>query len=78
TVRAALRQTPVKQLIVLSALQAPTHEQSDPLRARQLTADPLRDAGVPGTELRAGIIVGAGSAAGAVMRDMVYNLPILT
>lgn len=43
-VRDALRQTPVKQLIFLSSLQAPTHEQSDHLRARQLTADTLRDA----------------------------------
>jgi uncharacterized protein YbjT (DUF2867 family) len=33
---------------------------------------------VPVTELRAGIIVGAGSAAFEVMRDMVYNLPVLT
>ncbi|EDN3679282.1 NAD(P)-dependent oxidoreductase, partial [Salmonella enterica subsp. enterica serovar Enteritidis] len=70
-VRDALRQTPVKQLIFLSSLQAPEHEQSDHLRARQLTADTLRDAGVPVTELRAGIIVGAGSAAFEVMRDMV-------
>ena len=30
------------------------------------------------TEVRAGIIVGAGSAAFEVMRDMVYNLPVLT
>lgn len=33
---------------------------------------------MPVTELRAGIIVGAGSAAFEVMRDMVYNLPVLT
>ncbi len=43
-VRDALRQTPVKQLIFLSSLQAPAHEQSDHLRARQLTADTLCDA----------------------------------
>ncbi len=36
------------------------------------------EANVPVTELRAGIIVGAGSAAFEVMRDMVYNLPVLT
>lgn len=77
-VRDALRETPVNQLIFLSSLQAPEHEQSDHLRARQLTADTLRESGVPVTELRAGIIVGAGSAAFEVMRDMVYNLPILT
>lgn len=77
-VRDALREVPVKQLIFLSSLQAPPHEQSDHLRARQATADILREAGVPVTELRAGIIVGAGSAAFEVMRDMVYNLPVLT
>ncbi|HBM2846352.1 TPA: NAD(P)H-binding protein, partial [Enterobacter hormaechei subsp. xiangfangensis] len=77
-VRDALRQTPVKQVIFLSSLQAPENEQSDHLRARQLTAETLRSARIPVTELRAGIIVGAGSAAFEVMRDMVYNLPVLT
>lgn len=77
-VRDALLQTPVKQIIFLSSLQAPEHEQSDHLRARQLTGEMLRSAGIPLTELRAGIIVGAGSAAFEVMRDMVYNLPVLT
>lgn len=77
-VRDALLITPVKQLIFLSSLQAPEHEQSPHLKARQLTADILRSAEVPVSELRAGIIVGAGSAAFEVMRDMVYNLPVLT
>lgn len=77
-VRDALREQPVKQVIFLSSLQAPENEQSDHLRARQITGDVLREAGVPVTELRAGIIVGAGSAAFEVMRDMVYNLPVLT
>ncbi|WP_054179168.1 SDR family oxidoreductase [Trabulsiella odontotermitis] len=77
-VRDALRDTPVKQIIFLSSLQAPENQQSEHLRARQITADVLRDAGCPVTELRAGIIVGAGSAAFEVMRDMVYNLPVLT
>ncbi|WP_312628934.1 DUF2867 domain-containing protein [Scandinavium sp.] len=77
-VRDALRQQPVKQIIFLSSLQAPEHKQSDHLRARQITGDLLREASIPVTELRAGIIVGAGSAAFEVMRDMVYNLPVLT
>ena len=77
-VRDALRDSSVKQVIFLSSLQAPDDQQSDHLRARQLTADTLREAGIPLTELRAGIIVGAGSAAFEVMRDMVYNLPVLT
>lgn len=77
-VRDALRATPVRQLIFLSSLQAPEAEQSDHLRARQITADILQESAVPVTELRAGIIIGAGSAAFEVMRDMVYNLPVLT
>ena len=77
-VRDLLLEHPVNQIIFLSSLQAPEHEQSDHLRARQLTAETLRSAGIPLTELRAGIIVGAGSAAFEVMRDMVYNLPVLT
>lgn len=62
----------------LSSLQVPEAEQSDHLRARQITGNILRDTGIPVSELRAGIIVGAGSAAFEVMRDMVYNLPVLT
>ncbi|MBB1199946.1 SDR family oxidoreductase [Enterobacteriaceae bacterium 89] len=77
-VRDTLREQPVKQVIFLSSLQAPESEQSDHLRARQITGDLLRESGIPVTELRAGIIVGAGSAAFEVMRDMVYNLPVLT
>jgi uncharacterized protein YbjT (DUF2867 family) len=77
-VRDALRETPVSQVIYLSSLQAKEASESHHLKARQLTGDLLRDAGVPVTELRAGIIVGAGSAAFEVMRDMVYNLPVLT
>lgn len=77
--RDALAEHPVKQIIFLSSLQASDGSQSsDHLRARQITADILRETDVPVTELRAGIIIGAGSAAFEVMRDMVYNLPVLT
>ena len=76
-VRDALREVPVKQLIFLSSLQAP------PMSSRIICVlvrlrRTFREANVPVTELRAGIIVGAGSAAFEVMRDMVYNLPVLT
>lgn len=77
-VRDALRKTPVREVIFLSALQVAEQEQSDHLRARQITGDLLRESGVPVAEVRTGIIVGAGSAAFEVMRDMVYNLPVLT
>lgn len=77
-VRDALREAPVKQVIFLSSLQAKETTDSDHLLARQYTGSLLRSSGVPVTELRAGIIVGAGSAAFEVMRDMVFNLPVLT
>lgn len=77
-VRDALRESSVKQVIFLSSLQAKGLTNSDHLLARQYTGDLLRAAGIPVTELRAGIIVGAGSAAFEVMRDMVFNLPVLT
>lgn len=77
-VRDALRKTPVNEVIFLSSLQVAEEEQSDHLRARQITGDLLRESGIPVAEVRAGIIVGAGSAAFEVMRDMVYNLPVLT
>jgi uncharacterized protein YbjT (DUF2867 family) len=68
----------VKQVIFLSSLQAPeagaVRSSARPPADRDSCANPA----FPVTELRAGIIVGAGSAAFEVMRDMVYNLPVLT
>lgn len=75
--RDALRNASVKQVIFLGALQ-PEGESSPHLAARKLTGEILRQSGVPVTELRASIIVGPGSAAFEIMRDMVYNLPVLT
>ena len=74
----ALRQQPVKQIIFLSSLQTKQPHHSGHLQARQLTGEILRNTGIPVTELRAGIVIGSGSAAFEVMRDMVYNLPVLT
>lgn len=75
---AALKLQPVKQIIFLSSLQATASRRSAHLQARQLTGEILRDTDIPVTELRAGIVIGSGSAAFEVMRDMVYNLPVLT
>ena len=45
--------------------------------SRRQTGDVLRSGRVPVTEIRAGIIVGPGSAAFEVMRDLVYHLPVM-
>ena len=52
-------------------------EPSRHLASRLETGDVLRRGGVPVTELRAGIVVGAGSAAFEVIRDLVYHLPLM-
>lgn len=74
----ALRHSNVKQVIFLGALQPKEGSSSQHLLARKITGEALRASGIPVTELRAAIIIGAGSAAFEVMRDMVYSLPILT
>lgn len=75
-VRQALDNSQVQHVIYLSALQ-PLVGHSEHLLARQKTGEILRQSRVPVTELRAGVIIGPGSAAFEIMRDFVYNLPIL-
>jgi hypothetical protein len=55
----------------------PSDADSEHLVSRKDTGDRLRAGPVPVTEIRAGIVVGAGSAAYEVMRDLVYNLPVM-
>lgn len=72
----ALNLSTIKHVIYLSALQPQTGN-SEHLKARQMTGEILRNSSVPITEIRAGVIIGPGSAAFEIMRDFVYNLPIL-
>ncbi|MBX9445073.1 DUF2867 domain-containing protein [Dickeya chrysanthemi] len=75
--RQVLRTSRVRQIIYLGSAQS-EHRPSVHMQARKLTGDILRSSNIPVTELRAGIIVGPGSAAFEIMRDMVNNLPVLT
>ena len=72
---AAARQG-VKRIVYLGGL-VPEAPKSTHLRSRQETGDILRAGGVPVTEIRAGMIVGPGSAAWEVIRDLVNHLPIM-
>lgn len=74
--KAALKKSHVEQVIYLSAIQPQTGN-SEHLLARKKTGDILRQSGIPITEIRAGVIIGPGSAAFEIMRDFVYNLPVL-
>ncbi|MFA0413893.1 DUF2867 domain-containing protein [Vibrio renipiscarius] len=73
---AALAISHVEQVIYLSAIQPQTGN-SEHLLARKMTGEILRTSHVPITEIRAGVIIGPGSAAFEIMRDFVYNLPVL-
>ena len=65
------------QCIVYLGGLVPADASSEHILSRRDTGRALREGPVPVIELRAGIIVGPGSAAFEVMRDLVLNLPIM-
>ena len=67
----------VQRITYLGGLQ-PGDNASEHLLSRRETGDVLRAGPVPVTEIRAGIVVGAGSAAFEVIRDLVNHLPVMT
>ena len=66
----------IRRIVYLGGL-APPDADSEHLVSRKLTGDRLRLGSVPVTEIRAGVIVGPGSAAYEVIRDLVYHLPLM-
>ena len=66
----------VRRIVYLGGL-VPDAPRSAHLRSRQQTGDILREGSVPVTELRAGMIIGPGSAAWEVIRDLVNHLPVM-
>ena len=66
----------VERICYLGGL-VPEDATSEHIVSRRDTGEVLRQGRVPVTEIRAGIIVGPGSAAFEVMRDLVYHLPVM-
>ena len=66
----------VERIVYLGGL-VPGVAAGEHIDSRRETGDVLRSHAVPVTEIRAGIIVGPGSAAFEVMRDLVLNLPVM-
>jgi uncharacterized protein YbjT (DUF2867 family) len=66
----------VRRIVYLGGL-VPDDAVSEHILSRRDTGEVLRQGSVPVTELRAGIIVGPGSAAFEVMRDLVFHLPVM-
>ncbi len=73
----AAAQAGVRRIVYLGGL-VPADADSEHIRSRAETGDVLRAGAVPVTEVRAGIIIGPGSAAFEVMRDLVLHLPVMT
>ena len=73
---AAAGQAGVRRIVYLGGL-VPDDADSEHLVSRRQTGERLRAGRVPVTEVRAGIIVGAGSAAYEVVRDLVNHLPLM-
>lgn len=71
-----LNKTSAKQLIYLSGIinekRLSTH-----LKSRKAVEDVLKNGKTPLTALRAGIIIGSGSASFEIIRDLVEKLPIM-
>jgi len=74
--RRAAEQAGVRRIVYLGGL-IPANPVSEHLRSRLETGACLRAGTVPVTELRAGMIVGPGSAAFEVIRDLVNHLPLM-
>jgi uncharacterized protein YbjT (DUF2867 family) len=67
----------LERIIYLGGLGDPNGDLSPHLRSRQDTGRALTEAGVPVTELRAAIIVGAGSASFEMIRHLTERIPIM-
>ncbi len=74
---AAARAQGVQHIIYLGGLGDPDTDLSQHLQSRQLTGEALREAGVPVTEFRAGVIVGSGSISFEMIRYLTERIPIM-
>ncbi|HYH45454.1 MAG TPA: SDR family oxidoreductase, partial [Thermoanaerobaculia bacterium] len=74
---AAARAAGVERILYLGGLAADSPSLSEHLRSRQQTGDALRSAGVPVTELRAGVIVGSGSLSFEMIRYLTERVPVM-
>lgn len=68
----------VSRIVYLGGMVDSDSELSPHLRSRQVTGDVLRESGVPVIELRAGIVIGSGSASFEMLRYLTERLPIMT
>lgn len=73
----AARAARVRRIVYLGGLGDARDALSPHLRSRRETGDALRASGVPVTELRASIVIGAGSLSFEMVRALVERLPVM-
>ncbi|MFL5260865.1 MAG: NADH-binding protein, partial [Anaeromyxobacteraceae bacterium] len=74
---AAARAAGVRRIVYLGGLGDDAGPLSAHLASRHATGEALRQGGVPVTELRAAIIVGAGSLSFEMIRSLAERLPLM-
>jgi uncharacterized protein YbjT (DUF2867 family) len=67
----------VRRIVYLGALGIDADDLSPHLASRHRTGDALRSAGVPVVELRASIVLGAGSLPFRILASLVERLPVM-
>lgn len=75
---AAAKLAGVKRIVYLGGIIAPNEVMSPHLQARAETGEILRSSGVAAVELRAGVVIGSGSASFEMLRYLTERLPIMT
>ena len=73
----ACRDAGVQQIVYLSGLGGDDDDLSEHLKSRHATGERLRASGLPVTELRAGAVIGSGSASFEIMHDLARRLPVM-
>jgi len=68
----------VRRMVYLGGIVSPGQEASPHLQARVDTGAILAASGVPTVELRAGVVIGSGSASFEMLRYLTERLPVMT
>jgi len=74
---AAAKEANVKRIIYLGALGDPEKKHANLVRAQQKIGEILRESGLPVTEFRASLVVGAGSLAFEMIRYLTERVPVM-
>ncbi len=74
---AAARAAGIARILFRGGLAEASPALSEHLRSRQQSGDALREAGVPVTEFRAGVIVGSGSLSFEMIRYLTERVPVM-